>query len=310
MIKKVLNLVRKISLIELAIRSLADKSLSKNDMYIASNIQAKILIDNNNNKKSILSLSDVEFKVFSQFGDDGIIQYIIDKIEFESKTFIEFGVETYQESNTRFLAINNNWSGMVIDGSEKNINFINSDSISFFSELYTKKAFITKENINELLQEFTYYKNLDILSIDIDGNDYWVWKEINVVNPIMVIVEYNSVFGDENPWVMPYNSTHIRELHTENVLLYGTSLLSLCDLAEEKGYYFIGCNSAGNNSYFIRKDKIGSLKPLSCKEGFVLSKFSEYYDSKSSRRIRGKERLDVLQGKTIFDTRKNTIVTI
>lgn len=165
-----------------------------NDLKSHKILIAKQLIELNKQKKNIQPIENLEFQVFSQFGDDGIIQYIINSIDFPAKTFIEFGVETYKEANTRFLLINNNWSGMVIDGSESNINFIRQDGIYFAHEIYAKHSFVTKENINNLLSEFPYGPEIGILSIDIDGNDYWVWKEINVVNPVLVIVEYNSVF--------------------------------------------------------------------------------------------------------------------
>lgn len=92
--------------------------------------------------------------------------------------------------------------------------------------------------------------------------------------------------------------------------MYGASLLSLCDLAEEKGYNFIGCNSAGNNAYFLRKDKMGPFKPLTSIEGYVLSKFSEYYDKEQKDRVRGENRVKILKNKIIYNTRKNLIETI
>src|SRR5204862_108186 len=100
-------------------------------------LSAKLLIAENNKLENINSLSDVEFSVFSQVGDDGIIQWLINKIPFpsSSKTFIEFGVENYTEATTRFLLINNNWSGLVMDGSENNIQFIKDDFISWMYQI-------------------------------------------------------------------------------------------------------------------------------------------------------------------------------
>jgi hypothetical protein len=92
--------------------------------------------------------------------------------------------------------------------------------------------------------------------------------------------------------------------------VYGTSLLSLCDLAEEKGYYFIGCNSAGNNAYFLRKDKIGKFKALSSSEGYVISKFSEYYSPETRDRVRAKDRFHSILNKTVYNTRKRECESI
>lgn len=256
-----------------------------------------------NKQKSAPALADVEFQVFSQFGDDGIIQYLISNLHIPHKTFIEFGIENYKESNTRFLLINNNWSGFVMDGSEYNIDYVKKDPISMFHELHARCAFITKENINELLKDFLklgYDPEVGILSIDIDGNDYWVWEEINAISPIIVIAEYNAVFGSEKAWTTPYKADFYR-LHAHHSHQYwGVSLKALCILAEKKGYYFIGCNSAGNNSYFIRKDKIGNLKPLDAKEGFVVSKFMEDID-KAGNGIRGEKRLELIKGMPVVD---------
>ena len=124
------------------------------------------------NKININSISDVEFRVFSQWGEDGIIQYAVSKIDIPNRIFIEFGVENYLESNTRFLLINDNWSGLVIDGSRPDINFIKKDPISWRHDITAINAFITKDNINELIRQTVNEEDIGLLSIDIDGNDY------------------------------------------------------------------------------------------------------------------------------------------
>lgn len=259
----------------------------------------KVLAAMNSQKQTITSLSEVEFQVFSQFGDDGIIQYLISKIDIPNKTFVEFGVENYKEANTRFLTLNNYWSGMVIDGSASNIKAIKADIISWSSELYAKEAFIDASNINNLIQEFLdlgYDRDLGILSIDIDGNDYWVWKAIDVISPVIVIAEYNSLFGYEKPYTVPYNPRFVRNTKY-NISYWGTSLGALYHLAQEKDYVFVGCNQAGNNAYFIRRDKMTpALREVSCKEGFVSSKFRELIDDKTGERPFGKQRVEYLKG--------------
>jgi hypothetical protein len=248
----------------------------KNDYKNPKILLGKIKAENNNRIEELTDLSRVEFQVFSQWGDDGIIQYLANKIHFENKTFIEFGVENYKESNTRFLLLNNNWSGLVLDGSKKCIEFIRNDTVSWTHELYTKQAFITKENINYLIEsEFLkkgFDKEVGILSIDIDGNDYWIWDEISVVNPVVVIVEYNSFFQSQRAITIPYNARFI--MNTDiNPYYWGASLKAFCELGYKKGYNFIGCNSNGNNAYFVRIDKMGRLKSRTCEEGYVRGKF-------------------------------------
>ncbi|MBS1917782.1 MAG: hypothetical protein JST87_16035 [Bacteroidetes bacterium] len=271
----------------------------------------KLLIKQNAEKDEYDKLSDFEFQVFSQWGDDGIIQYLINTVDIPNKTFIEFGVENYTEANTVFLLINNNWSGFVMDGSESNIKSIQQSEIYWKYDLLALPRFITKENINELLLLPKFDKEVGLLHIDIDGNDYWVWKEINVISPIIVIVEYNSVFGPELHCTIPYKKDFIRTREHFSNLYYGTSIQALTDLAQDKGYYFVGCNSAGNNAYFVRKDKIGNLKKLSAAEGFVASKFRESRDKKGTLTfIGGDERLGVIKGLPIYNTRTNSIEQI
>ena len=266
----------------------------------------------NNQRKDISSINEVEFSVFSQMGDDGIIQYLINKLDIPHKSFIEFGVENYTESNTRFLLINNNWSGMVMDGSKENIDFINRDIISWRYDLHIRHAFITRDNINGIISDFLaegYDQEIGLLSIDIDGNDYWVWKEINVIKPIIIITEYNAVFGRRNAWTIPYKDDFNRLAEHKSYQYWGASLKALCDLAVMKGYYFIGCNSSGNNAYFVRKDKIGDLKPLTCEEGFRDSKFREFINEEG-KKISGHKRIDLIKGMKIFNTETDQIEII
>ena len=265
----------------------------------------------NNQKDSYQTLQELEFQVFSQFGDDGIIQWLVNKLEIPHKVFVEFGVENYKESNTRFLLINNKWKGLVIDGSKENIEFIRGDVISWAHHIHALHCFITKDNINRILSDFLnegYNHELGILSIDIDGNDYWVWKEINVVNPVIVIAEYNAIFGKDKAWTIPYKEDFFRLDAHKSQLYWGTSLKALCILAKEKEYEFIGCNSQGNNAYFIRKDKIGKLKPVTCEEGFVDAAFREY--SENGDWVSGSKRAEVIKGMPVFNIETNQLEKI
>lgn len=273
----------------------------------------KLLERDNQNKTEIIlkNITAAEFKIYSQWGDDGIINFLINYLDIENETFVEFGVENYTECNTRFLLVNNNWKGLIMDGSMDNMNSVKRDQIYWQYDLAALAKFITAENINNILSENGFIDNIGLLHIDIDGNDYWVWKAINVVEPTIVIVEYNSLFGYDKPWTIPYNSSFYRnDAHYSN-LYYGTSLLSLCDLAEEKGYGFIGCNTNGNNAYFVKKDYIKELKVLTPKQGYYESKFSESRNENGELTfIRGKNRLKLLKGMEIYNTRTKKVEQI
>lgn len=222
-----------------------------------------------------VDVKDIEFKVFSQWGEDGIIQYLISKVPIERPIFIEFGVEDYKEANTRFLLQNNKWNGLVIDGSQDNINYIKADEIYWRYNLKAESAFIDKININPLIENAGITGDIGLLSIDIDGNDYWIWDCINTISPRIVICEYNSLWGDERKVTIPYEREFVRNKSHYSDLYYGASISALVDLADKKGYSLVFSNSNGNNLFFVRNDLVGDLKVLSVKEAYKRPTFRE-----------------------------------
>ena len=220
-------------------------------------------------------LNDHEFKVYSQWGEDGIIDYLIRNVEIENNVFVEFGVGNYLESNTRFLLINKNWSGLVIDGDLKNISYIKSDAIYWRHNLKADCVFITKDNINELFKKHDIIGDIGLLSIDIDGNDYWVWKEIDVISPRIVVIEYNYRYGADDAVTIPYDPHFVRQKAHYSMIYFGASLQALVSLGKRKGYSFIGCNGNGLNAFFVRTDVLGDLKVMTATEGYVKGKFRE-----------------------------------
>ena len=224
-------------------------------------------------------LSRNEFKVYSQSGEDGIIQYLINNIQISDKRFIEFGVENYLESNTRFLAINNYWSGLVIDGDRENIEFIKNDPMYWRCNIKAEHSFITKENINEIFFRNGMTGNIGLLSIDIDGNDYWVWEAINIVNPAIVVAEYNSFFGKEEEITVPYDPSFVRTSAHFSKIFYGASIAALTSLANRKGYKLAASNQAGNNVFYVRDDLMGDLNEMAIKDAYKPIKFREVHNA-------------------------------
>jgi len=283
---------------------------SYSDQEKTLHLLAKLNIDRIVQKKKINSFFEIEFKVYSQWGDDGIIQYLVNKIPVKNKIFIEFGVEKYTEANTRFLLMNNNWTGLVMDGSKADIASIKSGSIYWKYDLTARQAFITKDNINSLIQDFTSEKDIGLLSIDIDGNDYWVWEAISAVSPAIVVCEYNSLFGVDRALTIPYREDFFRTSAHFSNLYFGASLKALVLLAGKKGYDFVGCTSAGNNAYFVRRD-LNKLKALTPKQGFIASRFKESRDKKGRLNfLRAEERLKAIKDMDLFDISKNELMKI
>ncbi|GAB3034682.1 hypothetical protein [Spirosoma pulveris] len=257
------------------------------------------------------SIQEAEFKVFSQFGDDGIIQFLVNNIRPASTKFVEFGVENYEESNTRFLLMFNNWQGLIIDGSNSNIEYIKNSSIYWQYELTAVNSFITAENINHILAENGFNGNIGLLSIDIDGNDYWVWQAITVTEADIVVAEYNSLFGWERAITVPYKADFFRGAAHYSYLYFGASLAALCELAEAKGYAFVGCNQAGNNAYFVKKHLVGSLPIPSIEKGYVAARFREGRDKDKKLTFDNEaSRLNTIKGLPVFNTRTGLMETI
>ncbi len=274
-------------------------------------LAARVLINQMKSLGLFENIQDAEFKVFSQWGDDGIIQYLVHHLKIEPQTFIEFGVQNYRESNTRFLLMNNNWRGLVIDGRREYIDYIMKDDVYWRYDLTAVCAFVDRDNINGIFVENGFEGEVGMLSIDIDGNDYWIWDAINVVEPVLVIVEYNSFFGDQYAITIPYDPKFDRtQAHYSN-LYWGASLKALCLLADKKGYEFVGSNSNGNNAYFVRKDRIGKLRKLNIEQGYVRAKYRESRDREGRLTyISGDERLKVIGDMFVYDIETDTTIRI
>jgi len=263
------------------------------------------------NLKEINSLSEVEFKVFSQWGEDGIVQYIINHIPIPTKVFVEFGVEDYSEANTRFLLINNNWEGLIIDADTELEKRLKSQKLYWRHNLNAKNSFITAENINDLISDSGIQGDIGLLSVDIDGNDYWVWKAISVISPRIVICEYNSVFGTKHQITVPYKPDFDKTKHHYSNLCFGASLAAICRLAEEKGYDFIGSNSQGCNAFFVRKDVSHGLPKPTLNEGYYKSKFRSSINAMGLLTfLSGNARIEAIKDALVFDLAKKRLVKI
>jgi hypothetical protein len=260
---------------------------------------------------SVSSLADVEFRVYSQWGEDGIIQHLIQRVSVPNPVFVEFGVGDYRESNTRFLVRRHNWRGLVIDSDPNNIAYLKRDPIYWKHELQAVCSFVTKDNIDSLIRNAGISGDIGLLSVDIDGNDYWVWQAITGVQPRIVICEYNSVFGQQHPISIPYQADFRRtRAHVSN-LYYGASLPALCHLAAAKGYEFVGCTSAGVNAFFVRRDLAGPFRSLSPAEGYVQSRFRESRDASARPTfVTGPDRLRLIADLPVVDVATGGVVRL
>lgn len=198
-------------------------------------------------------LEQYGYKVFSQNDEDGIIAEIFRRIGTTNKLFVEFGVGEGLECNSHYL-LHLGWKGLWIEGDPRPYKNISTN----FKNLTTKETlkivndYVTVDNINDILIENNIEGNIDLLSIDIDGNDYHIFEAITCIDPRVIIIEYNAKFPPDCDWVMPYDETYIWDGSDKQ----GASLSALTKLANRKGYQLIGTNYNGVNAFYVRLDLI------------------------------------------------------
>ena len=224
-------------------------------------LQASLLAQSNRSRKTLSGLHEAGFAAFSQWGEDGMLDWLIERLPGISRSFVEFGVGNYRESNTRLLLQLRNWRGLVIDGSATNIADIRRQELYWRHELHAIQAFIDRDNINSVIASGGMSGDIGLLSVDIDGNDYWVLKAIDVVQPAILITEFNAVFGDRFALTVPYVADFHRARAHHSQLYFGASLSAMVELGRSKGYRFIGTSLFGCNAFFIRDDLAHKVLP-------------------------------------------------
>ncbi len=233
------------------------KLLSRQKNFILNKI-LMILADNllyksRQSYNKINLLEDVEIKIFSQNGEDGILDYLITQMGLKKPNFIEIGVEDYSEANTRYIYEKYFSSGLIIDRLENLEDQVKSNINFWKGDIRVLEENITSENVSEKITNNCDFE-VDILSLDIDGIDYWVLKNIpEALSPKIYIIEYNSIFGDELEVTVPNIKNFSRESYHHSRTCYGASLRAYINLMDKKGYYLIGVNRLRNNAFFILK---------------------------------------------------------
>lgn len=205
--------------------------------------------------------------VNSMQGEDGHLLHIFKQIGVTNRRFVEIGIQNGLECNTANLTFNFGWSGVLIEGSAEDAAAAQRN-YACFPGVTVKQSFVTKENVVELLRGANAHPEADLFSLDIDGNDYWIWEALTDFKPRVVVVEYNAVFGAERAVTIPYaadfcaGSKHPR-------LYCGASLAALTKLAKRKGYVLVGCADLGPNAFYVRADQLNAKLPeVSVKDAY------------------------------------------
>lgn len=213
-----------------------------------------------------------ELKIYSQNGEDGILLYLFSKIGVKNKISVNIGCGGYS-SNTANLMVNFGWGGLEIDGNDKSIQqskkFLEEKICEELRGIYFACHWLTIKNINSILNDYGLVGEVDLLSIDLDGNDYWMWEKIDAIKPRVVIIEYNASFGPERSLSVKYDPHFDVSCHPTR-WYHGASLLALKKLGRSKGYSLIACESHGVNAFFVRADLAEQCKliDVSAKEAY------------------------------------------
>jgi hypothetical protein len=208
---------------------------------------------------------DHEARLYSQNGEDGLLLHIFSTIGTTDRRLVEFGIEDGRECLARTLMVEFGWSGLVMDSEEANV----GDARRFFhgecglteERVRVVCCFVTAENIDGVLAENGMTGDVDLLSIDIDGNDFWVWKAITAIRPRVVAIEYNASFGPDEPLTVEYDPHFDRKTKHSSGWYHGASITALAELGRRRGYALVGGDSSGINAFFVRKELLSDALP-------------------------------------------------
>jgi hypothetical protein len=213
------------------------------------------------NSSNFQNLWDAEVKVYSQWGEDGILDFLCEKLQISKPKVLEIGAGNFKECNSKFLAENRNASVYLVDGRTDLISSVNRDPLIWKTHLFAVNTWVSPDNIVEIFQDASSKLNgIDILSLDIDGNDYWVLDSCPLEEVRVVVLEYNPLFGSVFQVTVPRDDKFVRREKHSSCLYYGASLRAFIELMNSRNFEFVGTNRVGNNAFFVRSAELEKIK--------------------------------------------------
>jgi hypothetical protein len=213
-------------------------------------------------------LNQQEYRVFSQHREDGIIEFLLDAVDDDLGKFVEFGFAP-AENNCLALAIKRGFGGLFMDASDSGCSQARKAyDLLGLERVKTRNAFLTRENLNELISMVGFNGEIDVLSIDVDGNDYWFWECLECVDPRIVVIEYNASFGPQATVSVPYDKSFVRYRAHESGFYHGCSLAALEHLGKQRGYRLVGVDETGVNAFFVKQALCISVPSRTAEECF------------------------------------------
>ena len=264
--------------------------------------------------KGFKNLWDAEVKVFSQWGEDGILDFLVSRLGIHKPKVLEIGAGNFDECNSRFLAENLNASVVAVDGRPDLLSNIDASEIKWKSHILGIETWVTPNNINELISEgHSFMCGIDVFSLDLDGNDYWILRESDLKNVKVVVVEYNPLFGRTHEVTVPREDSFDRTSKHESWLYYGASLLAFVGELKKKGFTFVGTNRVGNNAFFVSSGDAGLIpfQPDPLDTSFYDWRIRESRDSAGNLNfLSGAARHSAMGNMPLLDLQTNKLITV
>jgi hypothetical protein len=246
-------------------------------------IFTQYVIQKNNNIKIFDNISEAGFRCYSQFEEDGIILYLLSMIGIHNKTVVEICCGTGTECMATNLIINHGFKGYLFEGKQSNISlaadFFNSQKDCLLIKPKLTCAWITKDNINKLLIESGVTGEIDVLALDIDGNDYHIWDSISAINPRICIFETQNIIPFNLSLTMPYVENFFLKNTVPEKYFFSASLAAMNKLSNSKGYTLVGSHRHGFNVFYVRNDLLKDFLPKPNLQSIHDNEYTKYVQS-------------------------------
>lgn len=296
---------------------LLDRFTSGNDAVLIAAAQGAF-VARRSSRTRFRNLWDAEVKVYSQWGEDGILDFLCDELSLDKPVVIEFGAGNFTECNSRFLAVNRSASVVAVDARRDLVASVQRGDLAWRSTVYPLERWVERENAGEIFSEalgLLRCSTPDVLSVDLDGVDYWVVEALNLDGIRIVVVEYNPVFGDKRAVSVPNQSAFDRTTAHTSWLYYGASLPAWIHLMSNRGFEFVGTNRAGNNAFFVSRQcrssiAVDEVDPRDLGP-YVQWAVRESRDENGKLSyLVGDDRLDVMAGMPLVDVITGEVLTV
>ncbi len=233
--------------------------------------------------RAALAFADVGFDVFSSTWEDGILLYVFALIGMTNRKCVDIGAGGVDGSNVCNLLVHHGFSGLLIDGDAESLEvarrfYAGRRETKLFPPSI-RAGFVTAENVSSICKERGFGGEIDLLCLDIDGVDYWIWKALTEVEPRVVVVEYQDILGPERSWTVPYRrdfEVASYPVNRERRNYCGASLRAFERLATSKGYRLVGCNRGGWNAFFVKEGLADALLPMVTVESCLSSDWNRF----------------------------------